>query len=87
MIRRKLVIVRTKIKTIVGNEIPISENNQYQHEDHGYIPPHNKEMDILWQQMNDLSQQIKILGRSQKRYTLEDNPYPFDRNIIIPPFS
>lgn len=43
-------------------------------------------MDMLRQQIQDLTQQLNS-RRAQTRYALEDIfPYAFDRNMIMPPF-
>lgn len=43
-------------------------------------------MDMLRQQIQDLTQQVNS-GRSQKQSSLKDIcPYPFDRHMIMPPF-
>lgn len=44
-------------------------------------------MDLLRQQVQDLAQQLNS-RRPQKRYSLKDIcPYPFDKSIVMPPFS
>lgn len=49
-------------------------------------PPPPNEMEMLWQQVKNLAQQLHS-GVKTNQFSLNDIcPYPFDRNLYMPPF-